>query len=204
MTDVTFGRQMGYAARGDRRVCEFAERFRRAAEGSFLAAVSTKDGKIAWKTPRKEAVTWTTPVIVESGQQQVLIVPAMESIVAYDPRGGKELWRTAGLDSNSVHTPVFGHGMVYVTAGFPKKIIMALRLDPAKGQERIAWKYDKGTGYNRNQANCASRAAMAWGVVSGGGAQAGAPVARAGLSTARSDAAHLRGGLVEQKRDNGS
>jgi outer membrane protein assembly factor BamB len=94
-------------------------------DASFLAAVSTADGKIAWKTPRKEAVNWTTPVIVESGKQQILIVPSMQDVVAYDPRSGKELWRTEGLQSNSVHTPVFGHGMVYVTSGFPKKIVMA-------------------------------------------------------------------------------
>lgn len=116
-------------------------------EASFLAAVSTADGKIAWRTPRKESVNWTTPVVVESGKQPALIVPAMEDVVAYDPRHGQELWRTQGLDSNSVHSPVSGHGMVYVTAGFPKKIVMAIRLDPAKGQERIAWRYQKGTGY---------------------------------------------------------
>jgi len=116
-------------------------------ELSFLAAVSTADGKIAWKTPRKEPVNWTTPVIVESGKQPVLVVPSMEHVIAYDPRTGKELWQTEGLQSNSVHTPVFGHGMVYVTSGFPKKIVMALRLDPAKDQPRIAWKYEKGTGY---------------------------------------------------------
>jgi outer membrane protein assembly factor BamB len=116
-------------------------------EASFLAAVSTADGKIAWKTARKEAITWTTPVVVESGKQPLLIVPAMEDVAAYDPRSGKELWRTEGLESNSVHTPVFGHGMVYVTSGFPKKITMAIRLDPAKGRERVAWKYEKGTGY---------------------------------------------------------
>jgi len=116
-------------------------------ESSFLAAINTADGKIAWKTPRKEAITWTTPVVVESGKQPALIVPALEDVVAYDPRSGKELWRTEGLENNSVHTAVFGHGMVYVTSGYPKKKTMAIRLDPAKGQERVAWKYEKGTGY---------------------------------------------------------
>jgi len=116
-------------------------------EASFLAAISAADGKIVWKTARKEAITWTTPVIVESGKQPALIAAALEDVVAYDPRTGKELWRTEGLENNSVHTPVFGHGMVYVTSGYPKKKTMAIRLDPAKGQERVAWKYDKGTGY---------------------------------------------------------
>jgi len=116
-------------------------------DASFLAAVSTLDGKILWKIKRQEAVNWTTPVIVEAGRQPELIVPSMEDVVAYDPRSGKEVWRTEGVEGNSVHTPVYGHGMVYVSTGFPKKKTMAIRLDPAPGQERVAWKYDKGTGY---------------------------------------------------------
>ena len=116
-------------------------------DASFLAAVSTLDGKILWKVKRDEAVNWTTPVIVEAGQQPELIVPSMQDVVAYDPRSGKEIWRTEGVEGNSVHTPVYGHGMVYVSTGFPKKKTMAIRLDPAPGQARVAWKYDKGTGY---------------------------------------------------------
>ena len=116
-------------------------------DASFLAAVSAADGKVAWKVKRNEAVNWTTPVIVESGGLPALIVPSLEDVVAYNPRSGQELWRTEGLGSNSVHTRVFGHGMVYVSSGFPKKIVIAIRLDRAKDQPRVAWKYDKGTGY---------------------------------------------------------
>jgi len=116
-------------------------------ENSFLAAVSTLDGKILWKLPRTEAVNWTTPVIVTADKQPELIVPSMQDVVAYDPRSGKEIWRTEGVEGNSVHTAVYGHGMVYVSTGFPKKKTMAIRLNPAPGQDRVAWKYDKGTGY---------------------------------------------------------
>ncbi len=116
-------------------------------EGSFLAAVATEDGKVAWKIPRKAQITWTTPVVVEVASQPELIVAATENVIAYDPRTGKEIWRTEGLDSNVVHTPVFGHGMVYVSSGYPKKKTMAIHLDPAFKGDRVAWKYEKGTGY---------------------------------------------------------
>ena len=33
-------------------------------ENSFMAAVSTKDGKIAWKVARNAQVSWTVPVIL--------------------------------------------------------------------------------------------------------------------------------------------
>ena len=74
-----------------------------------------------WKTERKESMNWTTPVIVNSGGRPVLVVPAMEDVTAYDPHNGADVWHTEGLESNSVHTPVFGHGMLYVSSGFPRK-----------------------------------------------------------------------------------
>ena len=116
-------------------------------EHSFLAAVSTIDGKIAWKLARKNQITWTTPVLVEVKGRKQLIVPSTEDVVAYDPRTGKELWRSEGLGGNVVHTPVVGHGMVFVSTGYPNKKTMAVRLDPAPGEARVAWKYEKGTGY---------------------------------------------------------
>jgi outer membrane protein assembly factor BamB len=116
-------------------------------EGSFLAAISTEDGKIAWKTPRKAQVSWTTPVLIETAKQAELIVAATEHVVAYDPRTGAEIWSTEGLEGNAVHTPVFGHGMVYVSTGYPKRKTMAIRLGPEAKGDRVAWKYEKGTGY---------------------------------------------------------
>ncbi|MDX2150175.1 MAG: PQQ-binding-like beta-propeller repeat protein [Bryobacteraceae bacterium] len=113
-------------------------------ENSFLAAVSTKTGKEVWRTKRTNGLTWTTPLLVPGPQ---LIVPSSEDVTAYHPRTGKELWRAEGLENNVVHTPVAGHGMVYVSSGYPNKKTMAIRLQPRTGEERVAWRYAKGTGY---------------------------------------------------------
>jgi outer membrane protein assembly factor BamB len=119
-------------------------------ENSFMAAVSTSDGKIAWKIARHAQVSWTVPVILDVNGKPQMIVSGTENLIAYDPRTGKEIWRTDGVGGNSVHTPVFGHGMVYVSTGYPNKNVMAVRLNPAPGEERIAWTYKKGTGYIPN------------------------------------------------------
>lgn len=116
-------------------------------ENSFLAAISAADGKTVWKTPRQARQSWTTPVMVDSGGQLELIVPGTENVIAYDPRNGKELWRAEGLVGNSVHSPVFGQGMVFVTTGYPLKKTMAIRLAPDADGNRVAWKYEKGTSY---------------------------------------------------------
>jgi outer membrane protein assembly factor BamB len=114
---------------------------------SFIAAVSARDGKIVWKKERKAAVTWTTPLVVHVGKKNQVIVPATENVIAYDPDTGDQVWTAEGLDSNVVHSAVSGHGMVYVSAGYPKKKTMALRLEPGAGEDRVAWRYEKGTGY---------------------------------------------------------
>jgi outer membrane protein assembly factor BamB len=119
-------------------------------EHSFMAAISTTDGKIAWKITRQAQVSWTVPVILDVNKQPQLIVSGTENLIAYDPRTGKEIWRTDGVGGNSVHTPVFGHGMVYVSTGYPTKNVLAVRLNPAPGEERVAWTYKKGTGYIPN------------------------------------------------------
>lgn len=116
-------------------------------KSSFIAAVSTRDGKLAWKTPRTSALTWTTPLVVDASGRKQIIVPSTENVISYDASNGKPIWQVEGLDSNVVHTPVTGHGLVFVSAGYPKKKILAIRLDPSSGQDRIAWRYDKGTGY---------------------------------------------------------
>ena len=119
-------------------------------ENSFLAAVSTSDGKIAWKIARKAQVSWTVPVILDVNKQPQLIVSGTENLIAYDPRTGNEIWKTEGVGGNSVHTPVSGHGMVYVSTGYPTKNVMAVRVSPAPGEDRVAWTYKKGTGYIPN------------------------------------------------------
>jgi outer membrane protein assembly factor BamB len=119
-------------------------------EKSFMAAVSTKDGSIVWRVARQAQVSWTVPVILDVNKQMQMIVSGTENLIAYDPRTGKEIWKTGGVGGNSVHTPVFGHGMVYVSTGYPNKNVMAVRLNPAPGEERVAWTYKKGTGYIPN------------------------------------------------------
>lgn len=113
-------------------------------ENSFLAALSKKDGKVAWKVKRDARVTWSTPLAVSSGGKEQLVVPGSEAIVSYDPKTGEQLWRGPGLEGNAVPTPVAGHGMVFVTAGYPTKRAFALNL---KGEPRVVWQYNKGTGY---------------------------------------------------------
>jgi outer membrane protein assembly factor BamB len=119
-------------------------------EHSFIAALDARTGKQVWKTPRKVQVSWTTPVLVEAKGRTELVTNGTEKIIAYDPATGKELWRATGVESNAIHTPLVGHGLVIFTAGFPAKKVIAIRpggSGDVSGTDRIAWTYDKGAAY---------------------------------------------------------
>jgi outer membrane protein assembly factor BamB len=120
-------------------------------EKSFIVALDKRDGREVWRVARKVQASWATPVIVKapSGRDE-LVTSGSELIVAYDPTTGKELWRTKGVHSNAIPSPVYGHGLVIVSAGFPEKKVIAIKLGgngDLTGTPHIAWTYEKGTAY---------------------------------------------------------
>lgn len=120
-------------------------------EGSFMVALDKTTGKQAWRAERAKApVTWSTPVVVRAGKRHELVVGADNVTIAYDPATGKELWRANGVGANAIPSPVVGHGMVFLSAGYPTKHAYGIRagLDgDLTDSDAIAWKYDKGAAY---------------------------------------------------------
>ena len=114
---------------------------------SALVAYDKKTGKEVWSAKRTVDLSWGTPILVEAAGRTELVTNGSEAIVAYDPATGKELWRSAGVESNAIHTPLAGHGLVIVTAGYPVKRVIALRPGVVEDGKRVAWEYTRGTGY---------------------------------------------------------
>ena len=120
-------------------------------EASFIVALDKKTGKEAWRTPRtKIQVSWSTPLLVRTPKRAELIASGTEFVISYDPATGKELWRHKGLESNAIPSPVANSEMVYLVAGYPAKIAMAIKLGGSgdlTGSPSVPWKYAKGTAY---------------------------------------------------------
>ncbi|HXW07010.1 MAG TPA: PQQ-binding-like beta-propeller repeat protein [Vicinamibacterales bacterium] len=116
-------------------------------ENSAIVAYDKKTGREVWKARRNIEISWSTPLLVEVDGRTELVTNGNERIIAYDPATGAELWQTRGVESNAIHTPLAGHGLVIVTAGFPAKRVLAIRPGKVPDDQRIAWEYLKGTGY---------------------------------------------------------
>jgi outer membrane protein assembly factor BamB len=117
---------------------------------SYIAAWDLKTGKQRWKTMRDgEISTWGTPTIVRTAAGADELVTNGTKIRAYDPSTGRLLWTLGPNSEVTVATPVAGHGLVYVTAGYPPvRPIYAIRpgasgdISLPKGtesSEAIAW-----------------------------------------------------------------
>jgi len=116
-------------------------------EDSFIVGLDKYSGEEVWRTPRPVQASWGTPLMLEDvdGSAQVLTV-GNEFLIAYDPLTGEELWRTEGLrNNNAVHSPVWDGELVYVSTGYPRTIVRAIR--PTRNGAETVWEHRKGAAY---------------------------------------------------------
>lgn len=116
-------------------------------EGSHILALDRRTGTQVWKTARRHRRSWATPIIVTAGGREELIASGAESVMAYDPKTGAELWTTDGVRSHPIPSVVQGHGLIFATAGSGAKVALAIRPGQVDDAARLAWKYNKGTAY---------------------------------------------------------
>jgi len=126
-------------------------------KNSFIAGFDLKTGKRIWSTPREEIPSWGTPTVYESKGRAVVVTNATKRIRGYDPLTGKELFQLTGNSEVTVGSPVAGHDLIFVTAGYPPiQPIYAIKatatgdITLAEGQdsnEHIAWSKKRGGTY---------------------------------------------------------
>jgi len=117
---------------------------------SFISAVDKRTGKEVWRVKRSHRKTHATPLIVRSGNRTELVANGWETVVAYDPATGKELWHCDGVRGWGIPSPVANNDMVFVSAGYPGKRAMGIKLGASgdlTGTPNLVWSYDKGTAY---------------------------------------------------------
>lgn len=84
---------------------------------SFVAAFDAKTGKTIWWKDRTETVGWGTPIVIQAGGHDELVVSSQRRVHAYNPDTGDELWSVRGTTFEVIPTPVVGHGLVFCSSG---------------------------------------------------------------------------------------
>lgn len=92
---------------------------------SMMLALDGRSGQVVWQTKRPVANTWTTPVLIDTGQGMQLITCSEPWVIAYNPLSGEELWRADLLGSDLVPSAAFAQGLVLAVK--PYESLFALR-----------------------------------------------------------------------------
>ncbi len=120
-------------------------------DDSFIVALDAKTGEELWRAARDEVTSWATPLVVERDGRAQVISSATSRVRSYDLASGELLWEVAGMTANTIPTPVYADGLVYLTSGFRGNALLAVRLADARGDitgtPAIAWSYDRDTPY---------------------------------------------------------
>ena len=105
-------------------------------EPSFLLAVDKKTGKEIWRVAETNADSgvkgqehwvgsWSTPVFIEAGGRDQLLMSWPKRLIAFEPKTGKELWSCSGLNELVYTSPLYDKGIVVAMGGFGGKALAA-------------------------------------------------------------------------------
>lgn len=124
------------------------------ADTQFVIALDAETGTEVWKTPRPPMTgalgdlhkAFCTPLVIDvAGKEQAVIIGA-QWVVSYDPADGRELWKVRHGDGfSNVPRPVFGHGMIFMSTGYTRPEMWAIRVDGEGDvtKSHVAWKVTK-------------------------------------------------------------
>jgi outer membrane protein assembly factor BamB len=120
---------------------------------SYLVAHDARSGEVRWMQPRmtgapeEQADAYTTPLLIDVEGRPQLVVMGGNTLDAYDPSTGKQIWRLDDLvGGRTVTGPTAAHGMIYATQGMRGPLVAVKADKPGELTYRdIAWKHDSGT-----------------------------------------------------------
>ena len=107
------------------------------ADQQLVAAFDTQTGHLAWKTNRSAPFqndpilkrAFATPVLITVRGLSQLISLGADQMQAYDPANGMEIWRVRYSGTSNIPMPLVGRDKVYVSTGFRKPELWAIRAD---------------------------------------------------------------------------
>ncbi|HEV3236199.1 MAG TPA: PQQ-binding-like beta-propeller repeat protein [Gemmataceae bacterium] len=115
----------------------------------FIAALDRSYGKVLWKTDREGKAgmkfSFSTPLCITVNGKKQIISPGSNSVNAYDPVTGKEIWHVTYVGYSVIPRPVYGHGLIFMSTGFMTPSLMAIKPDGQGDvtETHVAWKTSK-------------------------------------------------------------
>ena len=104
-----------------------------------LVALDTQTGATAWETTRNSKISWSSPILVNTGSRTEVILTTNPNVNGYDPQTGKELWNIACLSGEVGPSAGYADGMVFAANEYAKLVGIKI----GGGTPEIVWEADE-------------------------------------------------------------
>jgi len=104
-----------------------------------LMALDTQTGTTAWETVRSSKISWSSPILVNTGSRTEVILTTNPNVNGYDPQTGKELWNIACLSGEVGPSAGYADGMVFAANEYAK--LVGIKIGGATPE--IVWEADE-------------------------------------------------------------
>ena len=103
-----------------------------------LIALSTQNGTTVWETARNSKISWSSPILVNTGSRTEVILTTNPNVNGYNPETGKELWNIACLSGEVGPSAGYADGMVFAANEYAKLVGIKIGATP-----EIVWEADE-------------------------------------------------------------
>jgi outer membrane protein assembly factor BamB len=107
--------------------------------GGKLLALDAQSGNTVYETLRNSKISWSSPILVNTGSRTELILTTNPNVNGYDPETGKELWNIACLSGEVGPSAGYADGMVFAANEYAK--LVGIKFNG--GAPEIAWEADE-------------------------------------------------------------
>jgi outer membrane protein assembly factor BamB len=95
-----------------------------------IMALSAKTGQTVWSTNRPVKTSWSSPIVVNTGQRTEIITVAEPYVAAYNPVNGQELWKIEGVSGEVGPSLAYANGIVFAVNDYSRLCAIKLGDSP--------------------------------------------------------------------------
>ena len=103
-----------------------------------VMALAAKTGEQVWKTSRDVKISWSSPILVNTGTQTEAMLVAEPFVISYNSATGKELWRFNCISGEVGPSLAYADGVVFSVNDYSKLAAVKIGSSP-----QLLWESDE-------------------------------------------------------------
>ncbi len=111
--DNTYGHSSSLALYQGRLLVQLDQGYSPEEGKSMLVALDVSNGRTLWRTQRASQSSWASPIVVNTGERDEVILAGNPILAGYDPTTGAELWHADCLRGEVAPSPTFAAGRIF-------------------------------------------------------------------------------------------